>query len=44
MKEIDQLEDPGVGGGIILKLLEGKRMAAWTGVMLTRIGSGRWLL
>jgi len=37
MVEVDQLEGPGVGGGIILKVLEEKKKAAWTGLMLPRI-------
>jgi hypothetical protein len=36
-KEVEQLEGPGVGRGIILKVLEGKKKAAWTGLMLPRI-------
>jgi len=41
MKEVDQLEDPGVERRIILKLNEGKEWR--TGLMLFRLGSGSWI-
>jgi hypothetical protein len=44
MKQIDQLEDPGLGGWIILKLIKKRRMAALCGLMLCRIGRDSWLL
>jgi hypothetical protein len=41
VRERDQLEDPGVNGGIILRWIFRKwDMGAWTGLMWFRIGTG----
>jgi hypothetical protein len=40
LREREQLEDPTVGGRMILKCSFKKWVGAWTGLILLRIGTG----
>jgi hypothetical protein len=44
LRERDHVEDPGIDGRIILKLISEKWDGAWTGLIWLRIGTGGGLL
>jgi hypothetical protein len=44
LRDRDNLEDIGIGWNIILKWIFKNWWLAWTGLILLRIGTGKWLM